>query len=288
MKIKFKTYKLSVFKKAQFVAAGILVVASLIILPVYAWLSNQRRAAEMYKVEYPNSLFVNAAHREDRKYFNLDGINVNEYQMTANNELARDDQGNLIQITEQYYVFSVSGSNTKNFLLQLAHTNNNKFTYTVYEATQYTSESAARAAATVQNEVDEKRVVTYTQNAGSHVENNIQVIGDEYVDNATSDLYYVRAENPISNGEYKNVSVNGSYPADSSGFFFTENYGSNSNVHSDAIPSYWQAQITLNDNEIDANKQFSKYFILKVSWGNEQTTQVSKETDIVYISVKRK
>ena len=276
--------KRSVSKKVRLAVALSLTVAVLIMAPVYAWFSYQRKAAEMYKIEYPNSLYINAAHREDRRYFNLDGINVNEYKMNATgDDFEYDENHNLIQIREQYYVFSVSGSNTRSFLLQMAHTNNNKFTYTVYEATQYDNKNEAETAA----DGDDTRLVTYKQHAGSHTENNIQVIGDEYVDSATSDLYYVRAANPISNGSYLNVSGNAPYPADTSGVYYSKNYGSNTNVNLYAVPSYWQALINLTDAEIDANKQFSKYFILKVSWGDEQTSQVGKETDMIYFSVKR-
>ena len=292
-----KIKKLSVSKKIQLAVALFLTVAVIIAIPVYAWFSNQRKAAEMYKVEYPNSLFINAAHREDRIYFGLDGIKVNEYEMTPDgSNYARDENNNLIQIREQYYIFSVSGSNTRNFLLQMAHTNNNLFTYTVYEATQYSNEAAATAAVTttetdeVSGEtittVDKSRLVTYAQHAGSHTENNIQVIGDTYVDNATSDLYYVRAVNPVS-GSYINVAGGDAYPANTNDRYYNANYGTNDNVQRLSVPSYWQTTVNLTDDEIDANKQFSKYFILRVTWGDEQNTQVEKETDLIYFSVKR-
>ena len=32
----------------------------------------------MYKIEYPNSLYINAAHREDRMYFDLDELDMEE------------------------------------------------------------------------------------------------------------------------------------------------------------------------------------------------------------------
>lgn len=287
--------KLSVYKKVQLVIAMLLTLAIIIIIPVYAWFSNQRKAAEMYKVEYPNSLYINAAHREDRKYFNLDGINVNQYLTDENGDYIKEN-GQLVQIREQYYVFAVSGSNTRSFILQTAHTNNNLFTYTLYEAAQYSSESDATEAVTTRetNEgtgettvtVDDSRLVTYTQHASSHTENNIQVLYDEYVDSATSDLYYVRAANPIS-GSYLNVTGSGAYPANTNDKYYTANYGSNDNVQLYSVPSYWQTTVNLTDEEIDANKQFSKYFILRVTWGDEQSTQVDKETDMIYFSVKR-
>ena len=42
------------------------------------------------------------------------------------------------------------------------------------------------------------------------------------------------------------------------------------------------------DKEIDANKNFCKYFILVVSWNNDQQlTQERKESDLIYLSVQR-
>ena len=115
----------------------------------------------------------------------------------------------------------------------------------------------------------------------------MQVIGDEYVNDETSDKYYVRAENVISGGAYKNV-ASGVYPAkkDSTDKYYQSTYGENTNVEDYAVPSYWQAEITLDNAEIDANKQFSKYFILEVSWGVDQQ-QGSKETDMIYFAVER-
>lgn len=66
-------------KKIQFIAAAFLTASLMVALPVYAWFVNQKKAAEMYKIEYPNSLYLNAAHREDRMYFNLDELDMEEY-----------------------------------------------------------------------------------------------------------------------------------------------------------------------------------------------------------------
>ena len=132
---KFK--KLSVGKKVQLLSAVVLTAAVIAIIPTYAWFSYQRRAAEMFKVEYPNAQYINAAQREDQVQFDLSGINVNEYWRNESGQLL-DINGDVVtgeaspaKITKKQYVFSVSGSNTKKYILQLAHTTNNYFTYTV-------------------------------------------------------------------------------------------------------------------------------------------------------------
>ena len=74
---------------------------------------------------------------------------------------------------------------------------------------------------------------------------------------------------------------------------YAKTYGDNSNVEAHAIPLYWQAQVTLNRNEIDRNtKQFRKFYILKVKWNETAEQQAdrqgnTKETDLVYLAVKR-
>ncbi len=290
--VRFKELPLK--KKVQLISAILLTLTLLTAIPVYAWFVNQKKAAEMFKVQYPNSLYINAAHREDRIKFGLDGIDVdNTYVENPDGSLALDENDKPIKKTKKYYVFSVSGSNAKGFTLQMAHTNNNQFTYKLYDAVQYDHPNASDApTGTPANKIipdgtDEERIVRYDMNADSHNENKLQIIGDEYVDSDTSAKYYVRAENTVSGGEYKNVSGNGSFPALNNDKYYTITYGDNDKVEQYSVPSYWQAYVTLNDSEIDANKQFCKYYILEVSWGSEQNTQEAKETDIIYFAVER-
>ena len=289
---KFKELPLS--KKIQISVAVLMTMAFITAIPVYAWFTNQKKAAEMFKVKYPNALYINAAHREDRINFELDGIDVdNTYAERPDGSLLTDGDGKPIKKTKKYYIFSVSGSNANGYILQMAHTNNNLFNYKIYDATQYDYLTGADAPddtptdKIVPSGTDTERIIPYTLHADSHNENTIQVVGDEYVDGETSTKYYVRAENTVSSGEYKNVSGNKSYPANTGNKYYTKTYGSNTNVDTYSVPSYWQARVTLQNTEIDGNKQFCKYYILEVSWGSEQDTQEDKETDMIYFSVER-
>ena len=305
---------------------GLLLTAGLISAIVgYGWFNEQKKAAEMFKVQYPNALYINAAHREDRVFFELGGIDVNGYEKDEkgdviyyrqnsddpcyvytegdNPEPMIDEEGHYVydktngnarKITNKQYVFSVSGSNMDEFILQLSHTNNNQFIYKVYEATQYTSKTSIPAG------TDDKLVVKYTTTANSHNENTLQVAFDQYNDSGTAnprDLYYVRGANPIAsgdfNGEYKNdISGSGTMGnRDMSNEYYKETYGTypSGSVNQYAMPTYWQADIELDSlTEIDANKGFCKYFILEVTWPNNYTVVEKKETDMVYISAKRK
>ncbi|SEF92129.1 hypothetical protein SAMN04487934_10536 [Eubacterium ruminantium] len=269
--------------KIQLVVALFLTIALMAIIPVYAWFANQKKAAEMFKVEYPNSLYINAAHREDRVYFDLAGININDYKYDAvTRQPVVDGNGDPIIISKMAYVFSVSGSNTNNFVLQIGHTTNNQFTYTVYEATQKATAEEAMTLAGNNSDL----IVRYKQHAESHTENSIQVTYDPVVTNATSELFYVRNATSLS-GSYLNTGGT-SGTAATTGKYYTKTYGDNTYVQTYAVPLYWQSNNIPVTSITDSNKNFVKYFILEVTWDRDQQASIEdKETDIIYFSVKR-
>ncbi len=274
-KIVNKIKGLNLKKKVQLGILSFLTLALIAIIPVYAWFMNQKKAAELYKVEYPNSLFINAAHREDQTYFELDKINVNEYQLDDNNQIVRDGNNNPVKITKKSYVFTVSGSNTDNYILQMAHTNNNQFTYTLYKATQSTTKPVSG------------EYVEYKTHIGGTTENTMVFADDVVAEGST--LYYVKGQSLNDapyNGAYKNVE-SGSVTAikSTSNSYYQKTYGDNTNVNAYAVPSYWQATLPTTTGN---NKQFCDYYILEVTWNsNLQGTLTKKETDIVTFSVLR-
>lgn len=263
-----KFNRLTVSKKIQLIAAVVFTVGLVATVSVYAWFTNQRKAAEMFKIAHPNALYINAAHREDQVNFALGGIDVNDYQVDDNGNIVTDEDGDPVKINEKRYVFSVSGSDTDKFILQMAHTNNNLFTYRIYEATETTTRPSS-----------ETTYVEYKA-TGEHTENNDMVFSGDNV-SAGDMLYYVKG-NQIT-GEYKNMDT-GSSIAKNNDSYYSKTYGDNKNVEEHAVPSYWQAVI----NSEEANKQFCKHFILEVTWDTAvQDTQTAKETDLVYLSVER-
>lgn len=64
-KISERFSRLSNKKRMQIVTAATLTICMLITIPSYAWFNEQKKAAEMFKVQNPNALYINAAHRED-------------------------------------------------------------------------------------------------------------------------------------------------------------------------------------------------------------------------------
>ncbi len=327
-------------KRMQLVTAVTLTFCLMISIPSFAWFNEQKKAAEMFKIEYPNALYVNAAHREDRIYFDLGPINVNanekdEYgndiYYDVNTNLPRykyDDQDQIItedgmpqyetnpelththKIQKMQYVFSVSGSGTDRFTLQLAHTTNNQFTYTVYNATQYlykkgtTGLSEEQKKACVPSDTDDDKIVKYDVNANSHTENKLVIPTDAY-DAVIPEgkLYYVREggegvgigmisqnkkEVTLDAVDYKKV-IGKTLDDAADEKFYKETYGQYTDVNEYAVPIYWQKAVTLQASEIDDNnKTFCKYYILEVTWNEaQQATITNKETDMVYISVDR-
>ena len=264
---------LTISKKIQLITAMVLTVVFLIAIPVYAWFTNHRKAAEMFKVAHPNALYINAAHREDQVNFALDGININDYQIDDNGNIVTNEHDEPVKIKEKRYVFSVSGSDTNKFILQMAHTNNNLFTYKIYEATETTTKPSSGTT-----------YVEYKA-TGKHNENSMVFAGDSISEGDM--LYYVKGS--LIKGEYKNVAAGSSVAKNKDAndiydTYYNKTYGDNTNVEEHAVPSYWQATI----NSAEANKQFCKHFILEVTWVRAvQDTQTAKETDLVYLSVER-
>ena len=196
-----------------------------------------------------------------------------------------DGDGNAEKITEKQYVFSVSGTNTEYFILQLAHTNNNLFTYKIYNATQYNQEGYD--ALTPQQKA---ACVKFVTSNDSHTENTLQVEGDEIVENA-GNRYYLKGTEV--DGTYKNHRSAGSKLAikDTSNPYYRETYGSYTNVEDHAVPAYWQKIDipTSDDPDVRSNKKpFCRYYILEITWNDsEQAGNESKESDMVFLAVER-
>ncbi len=290
-KIITKIKKLPLKKKIRIAAAAVLTACFVTVAMVSSWFSNQKKAAEMYKVEYPNALYINAAYREDQVYFDLGGIEVNGFLRDENHDLINADGTPLgeddepVPITKKEYVFSVSGSNTTQFILQMAHTNNNMFTYKVYNATQVTTKPASG------------EYITFEPHLNSHTENPLLEIGSDIIDkNRTDPLYYIKGEQILGDGvnsSYKNptgtysggVVLANKSTADKTYYYPT--YGDNTEVEAHSVPSYWQTTLENTSAEIDANKRFRKYFILEVTWPNRPASTEENETDLMYFSAKR-
>ncbi len=287
-----KIRELSLRKKLRLILAVTLGIVLVIVIPVTAWYSSQRKAAELYKIQYPNSLYINAAHREDQIYFDLDAVNVNELEKdehgaviyytdaTYTTPKTKEVDGNTVYdktgvtrvIASQKYVFSVFGSNTEKFKIQLAYTNNNQFKYHLYQATEQTTQPAGSS---------EK----YVTHSNAHT-TSTAIFSDDLTDPAYAGdipLYYVQNATAIT-GTYLNTQ-SGDLLAVNNDTLYANNYGANTNVQERSVPIYWQSS-SIDAEHADNNKRFYNYFILEVTWDATRQAE-KKETDMIAITVQR-
>ena len=264
-------------------------------MPTVAWLNYQREIVKLQKIKSPNVLYLSAAHREDSVNFEVKGIDADE--------VLKDGYGNSIhgsddkeqKITHKDYVFCVTGDAVDKFTIQLAYTTNNPFEYEVYAAKEVT------ASEVVKKSGEEFGYVEYTL-TGNGVTGMPAVSGDEYHTGATSGtkLYYqidttitdhgVAVDGKYS-GYFRNLASGSSgsnQDAKNSGAYHELTYDNYTHVEKDAEPVYWQAQnVSAFPTGTNSNKDaFSRHFILRVKWDPDDFDNTSKETDILYITVK--
>lgn len=268
-------------KKLQICTAAVVTIAFAAVLKSYAWFSEQKKAAEMFKVKHPDLLYLNAAHSEDQIYFNLGNIKI--YLQDENGNFV-DTSGNRLQDgatpvkATNRYVFSVSGSNTSAFTLQLAYTTNNDLEYNIFEATEYEYPKDTPP----RDNDDEYNAKIVPSNT-----NDNDIVSYESNESATpKTYYYVKGNNQVNLTKKNPNSLNNNLAlAGSSNKYYSANYGSGNLVHENAVPMYEQGNVTTNTTD-----EFCRHFILEVTraeGGENSHYQLDKETDIVYISVEK-
>ncbi|MGN1090197.1 MAG: hypothetical protein ACI4Q6_07325 [Huintestinicola sp.] len=108
MKIKFKRLLI-------WLSAAILIIAGS--STAYAWFTNQRKLATITKVNAPAALIIGAGAKESSLNINIGGIDVEDESKKKN------------------FVFCVYSDETvEDYKLQLAHTTNINFVYSIYKA----------------------------------------------------------------------------------------------------------------------------------------------------------
>ncbi len=281
--------ELTTAKKAEVIVASVLTASLLTSIPVFAWFNYQRRAAEMYKVKYPNSLHLSAAHREDSTCFEINGINADAVMVDGLGNKILDDSNNEQKITHKDYVFNVTGEAVDKFTIQLAYTTNNPFTYEVYAANELTVKPVAVAG----QEIDYVEYVL----TGNEADGMPTLVGADYHLDAVSGKHLFYQINTaiteggaagLYTGRYLNSTNGTDANDDDDNTYYNLGYNSYSNTHSDAKPVYWQANdVSAFPGTSNANKEaFSRHFILRVKWPAGALDNTAKETDILYISVK--
>ena len=189
----------------------------------YAWFTNQRRLATITKVNYPSALVIGAGAKES-------SINIDMGSIDVEDESGKKD-----------LVFCVySEESVENYKLQLAHTSNIDFVYTIYSADAHTSDPG-----------------------GDRV---------EYIDESGNSHFYTKKASPLQ-GSYLNLSGK---IADNS--LHEMSYGKYDKVQKNAEPLYWQTDSVIQPTNNDLSG-FVDYYILEIRWNenvinNKETDMV--------------
>ena len=240
---------------------SLLMLAGITALPVVAWFHSQRTLARMQRVNPPDAIYLSAAHRENEVNFQVGGVDVAD-------------------LDHQDYVFSVAGKRISTYRLRLAHTTNNPFTYTLYEANFY--DSATKPAT---GEFVEYRASGVKTPGADAITVNPDVTGGETYYYSIKTQTVGETTSPVLvSGRVLNADSNDSSIAAASGQYHTYTYGSQStNIQKNAEPLYW---ISNDITGSAANSpSFCHNYILRVSWDPEEVDLLNRETDIIYLYV---
>lgn len=254
-----------------------LTVSLLIALPVYAWFSISSNVETLTKIKAPTTLDIKSGHSYSVQYIDLTDIDASDVDANG--------------IGHKDYVFAVKAGNSSAYDIQLAHTTNIPFTYSIYRASEignsdddpsvpadnvttfeYHDEQNSKTTKYYYGYADAD-ASTETQTA---VENDAELVLTDLNPDTANEDYYGRMIAENKDG------TNGIY----SGF---TKYSGSDDPEIYAVPLYSQHKnITTWDNEGD-------YFILRISWDtNRDDTPFAswnaaannKETDMIYISAK--
>lgn len=265
---------LSAGKKVQLIVASLLTLVLLVGIPTYAWFSLSSRVETLTKIKAPTTLDIKAGHAYSVQYVDLSDIDV-----TKNLEGG---------VGHKDYIFAVKAGSSSAYDIQLAHTTNIPFTYTLYRAeelgdsTTLNSEPSGNVATFEYRGEGVQTAITYYYGYASNTATTLIPVNTE--DAAELKLTEL---NPDS-GNYGRIIAENIAGTEKIYSKYTK-YSNSDNPEIYAVPLYSQhTGITTWNAEGD-------YFILRISWDtrNDNTAFAAwnaaannKETDMIYISAK--
>lgn len=213
----------------------------------YAWFRQSYSLSTVAKIKASIRLDLAAGNGEDASRFQIGTVDT-----TGEGVTSKDYKD---------YVIAVKKDKPTNYILQIGHTTNIPFTYTLYKATE-----------------DNSGTVIY--------------VG---ADNITHK--YKKSDTEIK-GKYLNKRSDDKILANSTGTYHEQTYESYSKIQENAEPLYWQSTDILGDTS-DSLIEYYILTVSWKKRGSEQTKSdddkykyiddiEDKETDIVYISVSAK
>lgn len=221
-------------QKKQAVAAVVIALIAMAVVPILAWFYYQRSMQTITKINAPNPMQIGAGNAQAIKELELNDIDVT--------------------VTPKYkdVVFCVYSQNPCTYNLQLAHTTNIGFTYTIYPAKRDISGGSTE--------------VPYLNKT-----------------------YYFSKTNRVQGNYLNQAADSGSARANTSGIYHDTTYaksdgtaGSYDKVQPFAEPLYWQAnKNTLQLTTSDDTGVYINYFVLRIEW--DDSFRNNKETDMVYL-----
>ena len=194
----------------------------------FAWFTNERKLDTITRINSPVALTIGAGAKEDSSNIDMGGIDIS------------DASG------KKSFVFCVySDESVGKYKIQLAHTTNIAFTYTIYAANE--GETALPDSVV-------------------------------YVDRSDVSHYYTKSG--ALSGGYLNMDENTGI---ANGTYHEKTYGAYGSqfVQKNAEPLYWQSSPAI--TPAAAGNMFTDYYILEVSWDSDKVTN-NKETDMVYLT----
>ncbi|MEE5993294.1 MAG: hypothetical protein V3G42_08640 [Oscillospiraceae bacterium] len=257
-------------QKIESIIASILTLFLFVGTPIYAWFAYTNTLQTMTKVKEPDSLDIRAGGKPDViQNFELKDIDLKNISDTG---------------TPKRYVFSViTGDETLHYDIQIAHTTNIPFTYTLYRAEKITSWEGDEPAS-----YDVMYSPTYVQNEDGNI---------IHVKTSDQKSYYNKTGNALT---WQELNLDGSSAtsygrglAKQSDDYYENTYTPNKDTPQlYAIPRY---SVTKNIATLNPNYD---YFILELGWDQTNVNNPegfktwneavnNKETDIIYISARK-
>ena len=265
-------------KKILLISSIAITVALLIEIPVYAWFSSQRKMAVLGNINAPYTLYLSSGNQESLMWLDMSSIDVGVPGSRVPEQAHKD------------YVFSVQGSwDINDYYLQLAHTTNIPFKYSVYRVKNEDIYTEAGYNA-LSDELKATSVPYTTHNANGKIGETVVAKGETIYYTFHPDSSYSHDEIDAQYGKimdesnYKNI-VTGQQVAANNDTYYSKTYASTNNakVQKNAVPLYMQA------GPIKAGasngEEFCDYYVLRVDWSDATSLQNEKETDMVYITV---
>ena len=282
-----KFRELSTLTKIEIIVALILTIAMCVAIPVYAWFTNQKKIAELAKIKAPDELYINAAHKEDIINLDMTSVDVTKkYTTTDNGVLTEHD------ITSQSFVFSVSGEWVNSYTLQIEHTTNNPFKYTICEGEIYKSIAEMKVKHSDCEDRNDDGSLKYIEYRATNVYDTAEMQkitnwGDDGLDIEIGQLYYVWIGDEVKNknnqtGHYLNKTGSGTDNRYANDTYLDKSYESGTKYQKYAKPLFWQLK---NIKASETKAPFYNTYVIKIDWtGVSNITDYKKETDIFYIS----